>query len=147
MPAEVAVTVHAVELVAWTPPELEFRTTVSAGTYIRAIARDLGDRAGGRRPSDARCGGRRSAGCGWRRRCRSTRSGPRRCGSPARVLGHLPAVELDAGGRGPRSHGRAVPESAGEPGELARLMAGEELVAVARRERKGGQPVVVLGTP
>ena len=43
--------------------------------------------------------------------------------------------------------GERCPSSAGEPGELARLMAGEELVAVARRESEGWAPVVVLGTP
>ena len=42
--AEVDVVVHAVELVGYDYPELRFRVTVSAGTYVRALARDLGER-------------------------------------------------------------------------------------------------------
>ena len=42
--AEVDVVVHAVELVEYDFPELRFRATVSAGTYVRALARDLGER-------------------------------------------------------------------------------------------------------
>ena len=30
----------------WTPPDVGFRATVSAGTYVRALARDLGERLG-----------------------------------------------------------------------------------------------------
>jgi tRNA pseudouridine55 synthase len=146
VPAEVAVMVHAVEWLRWTPPELEFRISASAGTYIRAVARDLGAALG--------VGGHLSA---LRREAIGELRvedavpldavGPESVRSPASVLGHLPAVPLDAAGRGHAVHGRTVPESAGEPGELARLMAGEELVAVARRESEGWAPVVVLGTP
>lgn len=39
----VPVTIHHLELLSWEPPFLEFRTRVSTGTYIRAIARDLGE--------------------------------------------------------------------------------------------------------
>ena len=35
-----------IELVEYAPPELVFRVTVSAGTYVRALARDLGERLG-----------------------------------------------------------------------------------------------------
>jgi tRNA pseudouridine55 synthase len=42
--AEVDVVVHAVALVGYDYPELRFRATVSAGTYVRALARDLGER-------------------------------------------------------------------------------------------------------
>ena len=42
--AEVDVVVHSVELVGYDYPELRFRATVSAGTYLRALARDLGER-------------------------------------------------------------------------------------------------------
>jgi len=146
VPAEVEVMVHAVEWLRWTPPELEFRITASAGTYIRAVARDLGAALG--------VGGHLTA-------LRREAIGdlriedavpldaivPEAVRGPASVLGHLPAVALDPTGRGHAIHGRTVPESAGEPGELARLMAGEELVAVARRESAGWAPVVVLGTP
>ena len=146
VPAEVPVTVHAVEWVRWTPPDLEFRITASAGTYIRAVARDLGAALG--------VGGhlralRREAIGGLRVEDAVAVDAvvAEAVRSPASVLGHLPAVTLDAVGRGHAVHGRTVPESVGASGELARLMAGEELVAVARRESEGWQPVVVLGTP
>ena len=45
-PAETDVTVHRIELVRFAPAEVSFRVTVSAGTYVRAIARDLGDELG-----------------------------------------------------------------------------------------------------
>ncbi|HEY9443553.1 MAG TPA: tRNA pseudouridine(55) synthase TruB, partial [Gemmatimonadales bacterium] len=98
VPAEVAVMVHAVEWLRWTPPELEFRITASAGTYIRAVARDLGAALG--------VGGHLSA---LRREAIGELRvedavpldavGPESVRSPASVLGHLPAVPLDAAGR------------------------------------------------
>ena len=45
-PAEVPVTVYQAELVGCALPEVTFRVTVSPGTYVRAIARDLGERLG-----------------------------------------------------------------------------------------------------
>jgi tRNA pseudouridine55 synthase len=144
-PAEVAVMVHAVEWLGWTPPELEFRITVSAGTYIRAIARDLGATLG--------VGGHLRA---LRREAigdlQVTEAvaldavTPDVVRSPASVLPHLPSVALDEAGRVHAVHGRRVPDDGGRTGELARLMAGDELVAVGRREPEGWQPVVVLGT-
>jgi tRNA pseudouridine55 synthase len=144
-PAEVAVMVHAVEWLSWTPPELEFRITVSAGTYIRAVARDLGAALG--------VGGhlralRREAIGALRVEeavpLEAVR--PESVRPPAAVLAHLPAVALDETARLHAVHGRRVPDESGEPGGLARLMAGDELVAVGRREPDGWQPVVVLGT-
>lgn len=40
------VTIHALTWLAWDPPELTVEVTCSAGTYIRALARDLGQAAG-----------------------------------------------------------------------------------------------------
>lgn len=42
----VAVEVHAIERLDWTPPFLRFRVDCSSGTYIRALARDLGEALG-----------------------------------------------------------------------------------------------------
>jgi tRNA pseudouridine55 synthase len=144
-PAEVAVTVHAVEWLGWAPPEVEFRVTVSAGTYIRAIARDLGALLG--------VGGylvalRREAigPIPVDQAAPLDAVGPESVLPPASVLPHLPAVALDPAARGHAVHGRTVPDGLGQAGELARLMAGDELVAVARRVEEGWQPVVVLGT-
>ena len=98
------VTVHAVEWVRWTPPDLEFRITASAGTYIRAVARDLGAALG--------VGGhlralRREAIGGLRVEDAVAVDAvvAEAVRSPASVLGHLPAVTLDAGGEATRSTG------------------------------------------
>ena len=40
------VTVHAIELLEWRPPDAVIRVDCSAGTYIRSIARDLGEAVG-----------------------------------------------------------------------------------------------------
>ncbi|MFZ5624686.1 MAG: tRNA pseudouridine(55) synthase TruB, partial [Gemmatimonadota bacterium] len=44
--AAVEVTVERLELAAFDPPHVTFRAVVSAGTYVRAIGRDLGERLG-----------------------------------------------------------------------------------------------------
>ncbi len=42
----VAVTVYSLELLSYVPPKLAFRATVSAGTYVRTLAHDLGHALG-----------------------------------------------------------------------------------------------------
>ncbi|HYH12107.1 MAG TPA: tRNA pseudouridine(55) synthase TruB, partial [Thermomicrobiales bacterium] len=37
------VTIHAIEVVGWAPPDATIRVECSAGTYIRSLARDLGE--------------------------------------------------------------------------------------------------------
>lgn len=44
--AERPVTVHAIEVVSWESPVLDVRIECSRGTYIRSIARDLGEQLG-----------------------------------------------------------------------------------------------------
>ena len=57
----VPVTVHALEVTGFRPPEVELRAVVGTGTYVRALARDLG----------------RDLGCGAHlRTLRRTRVGP-----------------------------------------------------------------------
>jgi tRNA pseudouridine55 synthase len=145
---EVAITVHRVELVEWAPPELTFRATVSAGTYLRAIARDLGDRLGvGAHLSALRreaIGGLRVEDAVALDQVDRGRLLP-----AAEVLRHLPAVELDPEARAAVVHGRAVPDGgiAGERGgETVVLLDGEEVMAVARAEDGWLKPTVVLGT-
>jgi tRNA pseudouridine55 synthase len=147
-PAETTVTGHRIELIAWEPPAVTFRATVSPGTYLRAIGRDLGDRLG--------VGGhltalRREAIGGLRVEDAVPLDavGPNDLLRPARVLGHLPAVELDPVAKAAVVHGRPVTiEGAGEDlGALVVLLAGGELVAVARPEAGRLQPTVVLATP
>lgn len=42
----VEVTVHELEVVGCTPPDVRLRARVSSGTYVRALARDLGEALG-----------------------------------------------------------------------------------------------------
>ncbi len=144
---EVPVTVHRIELVAQDGAQVTFRTTVSAGTYVRALARDLGERLG--------VGAHLVA-------LRREAIGPLNVDAavpleavtaaavrPVReVLGHMPALELDAEARCDVLHGRAV-GAAGQGGsgvDVALLWEGE-LVAVAREVGGLLKPAVVLADP
>jgi tRNA pseudouridine55 synthase len=48
-----AVTIYALDLLAWNPPDLRLRVACSSGTYIRSLGYDLGERLG--------CGGHLTA--------------------------------------------------------------------------------------
>jgi tRNA pseudouridine55 synthase len=148
--ADVSVTVHRIELVTYEPPALSFRATVSAGTYIRAIARDLGDRLG----VGAHLTSLRREAIGSLRvddaialdQVSSSVVLP-----VARVLRDMPTVDLDDAERRDVTHGRAVVDSraAGQRGsgaEVALLAAGE-LIGVARSDGEWLRPSVVLEAP
>jgi len=138
--------------------DLRVRIRVSAGFYVRALARDLGTALG--------CGGHLTA-------LRRTHSGTFRVEdavtlaaaeglgrdvagrliAPADALPELPAVELTDDGLRRVLHGNTVgpaqyqgPPPAGlRPDGRVRLLAGGRLVALARPEAGTLHPVVVLG--
>jgi len=148
---EVTITVYRNELIAWREGEATFRTVVSAGTYVRALARELGDRLG--------VGGHLAA-------LRREAIGPLRVEdavalerlsadtpllSPRAVLPGLPLLELDPEARAAVRHGRAVPgevaaraDGPPEGPRLVGLVAEGELVAVARADAGWLRPTVVL---
>jgi tRNA pseudouridine55 synthase len=141
--AEVPVTVHRLELLAWTPPEVTFRAVVSAGTYIRALARDLGDAL----DVGAHLTALRREAIGSLRVEDAIPLDAVVPGVPLiparHVLADLPAVELDAAGRAAVRHGRAVRgEQPG--GQTVVLASGEDVVAVARADDGWLRPTVVL---
>ncbi len=144
-PPETSVTVHRLELVDLTASQLTFRGTVGPGTYLRAIARDLGTRLGvGAHLTALR---REAIGAlrvedaiGLDAVARESLL------PPHRALGHLPALELDEPGRVAVSHGRAVPAVSDVLGDVALVQAGE-LVAVARAADGWLRPAVVLASP
>jgi len=146
-PAEVTVTVHRIEPIGWVAPALTFRATVSAGTYLRAIARDLGSRLG----VGAHLSALRREAIGTLRvedavtLDRVTREALL---PAAQVLGHLPAVELSPEARAAVLHGRAVADSgaAGQGSGAVVLIEGTEIVAVAEAADGWLRPTVVLGT-
>jgi len=148
-PPEATVTVYRLEPIAWVSPTLTFRATVSTGTYLRAIARDLGNRLGvGAHLTELR----REAIGGLRvERAVALDQVTREALLPAaQVLGHLPAVELDPEAKAAVVHGRAV-VGRGEVGrwggQAVALLEGAEVVAVARVEDGWLRPVVVLSAP
>lgn len=144
-PAETTVVVRRIELVAYRPPELVFRVTVSAGTYVRALARDLGERLG----VGAHLTALRRESIGALRvedAVRFAEIDPSALRPARAVLGHLRAIELDEPGRAAVVHGRPVPAEADARGDVALLHEGE-LVAVAHAGDGWLRPSVVLGTP
>lgn len=162
----VRVTVHELTHLAGDGDRLSIRVTASAGFYVRALARDLGERLG--------CGAHLAA----LRRTQSgiftvddalplgeaERLGPdiaARLISPAAALGDLPSAEVTEAGLKRAAHGNWLgPEHLAEgptgaggvpsaeprlPGRVRILAADGRLVALA--EARGGalHPVVVLG--
>ena len=144
--ADVSVTVEQLELMHYRPPLVTFRAVVSPGTYIRALARDVGERLG--------VGGHltslRREAIGSLRVEDATpieRLSSESIVSPRAVLGRIPSVELDAESVVAVAHGRAVVDgwAAEQQGSAAvALLASGELVAVARRGDGLLHPIVVL---
>jgi tRNA pseudouridine55 synthase len=148
--AEVPVTVHRIELVGWHQGEVTFRTVVSAGTYVRALARDLGEALG----VGAHLTALRREAIGSLRVADAIPPDRVTADTPLlslrRVLADLPAVELDESALESVRHGRAVPERPGtkaarrRAGEPILLLADGDVVAVARSEDGWLKPSVVL---
>lgn len=152
----VPVTVHELRLSEWDPPEARFSCRVSTGTYVRALARDVG----------------RDLGCGAHLvRLRRTDVGPfsaeeavphrelaadgripdRAWRPPAEAVGWLPRRELDEEERERVSHGtpvgrgrvvapRGTTDGGAEDGAPVALLHRGELVAVAEVREGRLQP-------
>lgn len=136
------VMVHRLELVEWQPPVLRFEADVSAGTYIRALGRDIGERLG--------LGGHLRA-------LRRTRIGPHRVEDavpladlvpgvvlrpPETLIPDLAQVVLSESERDDVGHGRPV-WRAGAEGEAGLVWEGR-LVAVAEGQGDRWHPRLVL---
>ena len=138
------VDVTELELESFTPPDVGFRATVSGGTYLRSLARDVGEALG--------CGAHLAA-------LRRTRVGAFRLADavapdevtaralrdPAELVRDLPTRDLDDAGRAAVVHGRPVPVADGtrETGNVALFWSGQ-LVAVAERVGDVLKPRVVV---
>jgi tRNA pseudouridine55 synthase len=142
--APVTVRVHGWAVRARRPGELDVTVTCGGGTYVRALARDLGAAAGSAAHLSA---------------LRRTRAGRFDVADAADLdtiaahratirplldaVAHLPAQRLDADEQRLVSHGRAVP--AHVDGVYAALVADAALLAVGAREGDAWQPRVVIG--
>jgi tRNA pseudouridine55 synthase len=148
-PPEATIVVHRIDPVEWAPPQLTFRARVSAGTYLRAIARDLGTRLS----VGAHLTALRREAIGELRvedAVSLENLGPAVLQPVVRVLRHLPAVELDSEARTAVLHGRRVAHSdpaAQRGGEPVVLLEGSEVIAVAKAGDGWLKPSVVLAEP
>jgi tRNA pseudouridine55 synthase len=142
---EADVVIESLELLAYDYPEVQFRARVSAGTYLRAIARDLGERLG----TGAHLVALRREAIGALRvedAVAPEAVGPEAVRPPQDVLGHLPRIAVGEGEAAALGFGRAVtaadgPDAGGDP---ILVVCGPRLVAVAHREHDRLQPDVVL---
>ena len=139
------VEVRELALTRFEPPDAGFRATVSAGTYLRSLAREAGAALG--------CGAHLAA-------LVRTHVGPFRLEDavgpdvvtpadlrdPAALVADLPRRELDEAGRAAVLHGRPLPAGKGERGRVA-LFAGEQLIAVAEVVGDVLKPRVVVAEP
>ena len=140
-----SVEIRELEIVEAAVPDLEFRATVSAGTYLRSLARDIGAALG--------CGAHLAA-------LRRTSVGPLRLDDAvapeavtaralrdaAILVAHLPRREVDKKERDAVLHGRPIASNAG-PADGRRLTAvfeGDELLAVAEQVGDLLKPRVVV---
>ncbi|HEX5437561.1 MAG TPA: tRNA pseudouridine(55) synthase TruB [Gemmatimonadaceae bacterium] len=142
--APTAVTVHGWQLTAWHGDAMEATITCSGGTYVRALARDLGRLAG----SAAHLGALRRLRCG-RLDVRDAASlaalqdGHAPLHPTLSALPPLPLERLVPEDAGRVAHGMAV--AASQPGERAGLVdESGALIALAERVQDRWQPRVVL---
>ena len=147
--APVPVTIHSIDLIQYTPPDLSFRCVVSAGTYVRAIARDLGSRLGVGAHLIAL---RREAigSLSVEDAVPLDRLDQSAVRPPHAVLGDMPAVDLDEASLQAVTHGRRVADSerAERSGSGAvALLASGRLVGVAEAGDGWLRPTVVLESP
>ncbi len=144
--AEVPIVVQTLELVRYAYPELQFRTTVSAGTYVRVLARELGEALG----TGAHLTALRREAIGAlsvRDAVTLEQLTPAALRSPLAVLGHLPRVDVSEAAARALGFGQAVRElelGAAGDGPVAAVAPGERLVAVGRLQGGAFQPEVVL---
>ncbi len=139
----VEVTVHALEVLEVDGSTVGFRVTVSAGTYIRALARDAGRRLG----VGAHLTALRREAIGLLRVEEAVTLDEVQRGVGLRplveVMGHLPSAAVDDEELRDIEHGRAIRAAAGLTGPTV-LRHGNDLVAVAEAEEGWLRPKVVL---
>ena len=142
-PSERDVEITALEVTAFALPEVEFRATVSGGTYLRSLARDIGAALG--------CGGHLAA-------LRRTVVGPFRLAEavapaaataaallpPGVLVRHLERRDVDTAERNAVVHGRWIAAAGDATATPVAMFAGETLVAVADRAGDVLKPRVVL---
>ena len=139
----VAVTVHKWEVLGRDGPDLDVEIVCNGGTYVRALARDLGEATGSaahlialRRLRSGRF--EASAGITLDALAR----GEFALLAPTAAVAHMPRQALDDLDARRVTHGQNI--GALTNGERAALYHGDELIAVAVREGESWRPKVVM---
>lgn len=136
--------VHSLELVARDGADITFRTVVSPGTYVRAMARDLGEMLG----TGAHLVSLRRESIGTLRvegAVPMDQLGPdTEVLPPLTVVSHLPQREVGAEEAMAIGHGRPVAADAEPEGMPVALVLEGRLVAIAERADDQLRPRVVL---
>lgn len=141
--AAVPITVHQIDLLRYEADEVEFRVTVSPGTYIRAMARDLGERLG--------TGGHLTA-------LRREAIGAMRVSdavsleqvqaealqSPLRAVAHLPMIRVSDAQAAALGYGKAIQIEAAPGDPVVAVGSAEQVVAIGRVVHAAFVPSVVL---
>jgi len=139
----VEVTVHTLDVLEIDGRDVTFRVSVSAGTYIRALARDAGHRLG----VGAHLTTLRREGIGSLRVDDAVTLEDIQPGISLRplveVMGHLPSATVDDDELRDIEHGRAIRDPSGLGGTTV-LCHGDDLVAVAEADEGWLHPKVVL---
>lgn len=137
------VMVHALEVASWAPPDLRLWATVGKGTYLRALARDLGEHLG----VPAHCAALRRESIGEftvAEAIAPQEASTHALRPPLAMVPHLPQVALDDEAAHAVGFGRTVARES-EVGPVAALVSpAGSLMAVATATGDGWQPTVVL---
>ena len=156
--ARVGVTVHAVDVVSIEIPHVRFNVHCSSGTYIRAMARDLGDALGVgahltalRRTGVGRFGVDEAIDAGALGESAAVAAA---LIEPVDALTHLSAVEIDEAGARRLANGQRIrwdemkPGTAigGNPRVLVSVVRGRDLLAIAEVEAGVLKPRKVFTT-
>lgn len=142
-----SIKVHSLELISREGADVTFRTVVSPGTYVRAMARDLGEMLG----TGAHLTALRRESIGTLRVEDATpmdQLGPdTRVRPPLAVVSHLPRREVDGEGAVEIGHGRPIAADAEPQGLPVALVQAGRLLAIAERVDDWLRPRVVLEGP
>ncbi len=139
--APVPVLVDRLDVLSYQPPLLSFRVTVSAGTYIRALARDAGERLG----TGAHLTALRRESVGTFELEQAVPLADVAADAllpPVELIGHLPQVVMDQAAAARLRHGQRIPGAVGT-GPTA-LIADGQLVAIAEAREGAWQPTTVF---
>jgi tRNA pseudouridine55 synthase len=139
----VEVHVDAIEVLDWSPPDLTIEASVGRGTYVRALARDLGDKLG----IPAHCAELRRLAIGtFSVDCAIAPSAVTADAllDPSALLPGLPSMVLDETGAQEVGFGRPVAQATAIGGAGALVAGDGRLLAVAEGRNGWWYPVVVL---